>query len=128
MLLQIDVNSEETLYTQLANQIRYGIAKGYLQPDDPLPSVRNLASELGINMHTVSKAYNKLKEEGVIIVNRSKGVRISSGVLTDRRTGYETVLEEKIRQLVSQSICNGIGEKRFLGMVKNVFKEMRSAT
>ncbi len=126
MLLQIDVNSEETLYTQLANQIRYGIAKGYLQPDDPLPSVRNLASELGINMHTVSKAYNKLKEEGIIIINRSKGVRISSKVLADRKTGYETILEEKIRQLVSQSICNGIGEKRFLGVVESVFKKMRS--
>jgi len=71
MLIRIDLNSEETLYEQLSNQIKYGIAKGYLKPGEDLPSVRSLASELGINLHTVSKAYTMLREEGIIIINRS---------------------------------------------------------
>ena len=124
MLLRIDLNSEETLYSQLAKQIRYAIAKGYLKPDEPLPSVRNLASELGINMHTVSKAYTTLKDEGIIVINRSKGVRINEKVLTNRENGYETVLQEKIKQLVSQAICNGIGVKSFLSRVDKTFREM----
>ena len=58
MVIEIDFQSDEALYTQLMNQIIMGIATSRLQEGDPLPSVRQLADTIGINMHTVNKAYS----------------------------------------------------------------------
>ncbi len=124
MLLRIDLNSDETLYAQLSNQLKYGIAKGYLKPGEDLPSVRTLASELGINLHTVSKAYNMLKEEGIIIINRSRGVKVSEQALINRSNNYENVLKEKITRLVSEGICNGIQKEEFMQMVQETFSAL----
>lgn len=121
MLIRIDLNSDETLYEQLSNQIKYGIAKGYLKPGEDLPSVRTLASELGINLHTVSKAYNMLREEGIIIINRSRGVKVSEKALINRGNNYEYILKNKISKLVSEGICNGIQKEEFLQIVHNTF-------
>ena len=66
MIIKIDFNSEEAIYVQLRNQIVFGIATSQLHEGDSLPSVRQLADEIGINMHTVNKAYTVLKQEGLI--------------------------------------------------------------
>ena len=63
MLIEIDFNSEEALYVQLQNQIIMGIAMDLIKEGDALPSVRQLADTVGINMHTVNKAYTVLKQE-----------------------------------------------------------------
>ena len=55
MVIEIDFQSDEALYTQLMNQIIMGIATSRLQEGDPLPSVRQLADTIGINMHTVNR-------------------------------------------------------------------------
>ena len=73
MIINIDFNSEEALYLQLRNQIILGIATSKYQEGDALPSVRALAEEIGINMHTVNKAYTVLKEEGFVRVDRRRG-------------------------------------------------------
>ena len=65
MYLEIDFNSDEAFYVQLYHQIIIGIATSRLQEGDTLPSVRQLADEVGINMHTVNKAYSLLKQEGL---------------------------------------------------------------
>ncbi|MGE9641511.1 GntR family transcriptional regulator, partial [Escherichia coli] len=67
MLLEIDEQSEQPIYQQLIDQIIVGIAKGELAPNESLPSIRQLADEIGVNMMTVSKAYNKLKQSGYIV-------------------------------------------------------------
>ena len=67
MMIEIDFNSEEALYLQLRNQIILGIATSKFQEGDALPSVRQLADDIGINMHTVNKAYTVLKQEGFVI-------------------------------------------------------------
>ena len=58
MVIKIDFQSEEALYMQLRNQIILGIATSVIQEGDSLPSVRQLAGDIGINMHTVNKAYS----------------------------------------------------------------------
>ena len=68
--LEIDFNSDEAFYVQLYHQIIIGIATSRLQEGDTLPSVRQLADEVGINMHTVNKAYSLLKQEGYIRLDR----------------------------------------------------------
>ena len=66
MIIEIDFNSGEALYLQLRNQIILGIATEQIQEGDALPSVRQLADDIGINMHTVNKAYTVLKQEGFL--------------------------------------------------------------
>ena len=77
MYLEIDFNSDEAFYVQLYHQIIIGIATSRLQEGDTLPSVRQLADEVGINMHTVNKAYSLLKQEGYIRLDRRYGAVIA---------------------------------------------------
>src|SRR5690625_1715639 len=64
MFIQLDFESDLPIYEQLKNEIIIGIAKKQLLPGERLPSVRALASDIGINLHTVNKAYQQLKQEG----------------------------------------------------------------
>ena len=75
-LIEIDFNSEEAIYMQLRNQIIMGIATSRLQNGDTLPSVRQLAELIGINMHTVNKAYSVLRQEGIVSIDRRRGAVI----------------------------------------------------
>ena len=80
MIIELDFNSDEALYIQLRNQIILGIATTRLKEGDALPSVRQLAETIGINMHTVNKAYTVLKQEGYVKVDRRKGAVIAIDV------------------------------------------------
>ena len=77
MLIEIDFSSDEAIYQQLCNQIIMGIATLQYTDGQVLPSVRQLADEIGINMHTVNKAYTVLKQEGFVKVDRRRGAVIS---------------------------------------------------
>lgn len=77
MIIQLDMQSELPIYSQLVYQIIEGIAGGELQLGEALPSVRNLAADIGVNLHTVNKAYTLLKQDGYILVHRQKGVVVN---------------------------------------------------
>ena len=77
MLIEIDFNSEEAIYIQLRNQVILGIATANIHEGDSLPSVRQLAETIGVNMHTVNKAYNVLKQEGFITLDKRRGAVIA---------------------------------------------------
>lgn len=77
MIIEIDAHSEEPIYLQLRQQIIIGIAKGELKPNEQLPTVRQIADELGMNAMTVSKGYQQLKEEGYLITDRRKGTLVA---------------------------------------------------
>ena len=68
MIICIDQKAEEPLYLQIRNQVIAAIARGELVPGAALPSVRALASDLGINLHTVNKAYAVLRDEGYVLM------------------------------------------------------------
>ena len=74
MILKIDFNSDEAIYIQLRNQIIMGIATDMIREGDTLPSVRQMADHIGINMHTVNKAYSVLRQEGFVKLDRRRGV------------------------------------------------------
>ena len=76
MVIKIDFESEEAIYVQLKNQIILGIATDRIREGDSLPSVRQLADNIGINMHTVNKAYAVLRKEGIVSIDRRKGAVI----------------------------------------------------
>ncbi|NJE73518.1 GntR family transcriptional regulator [Pseudoflavonifractor sp. SW1122] len=93
MLLQLDFNSERPIYQQIRDQIVVGIAQGVLSPGEKLPTVRALADEAGVNMMTVSRAYQLLKQEGYITTDRRSGTVVSA------REGAQTVSEQTMKRL-----------------------------
>ena len=76
MLLRLDFNSETPIYQQIRNQVVLGVAEGRLPPGERLPTIRALAEECGVNMMTVSKAYQLLKQEGYITTDRRGGTAV----------------------------------------------------
>jgi DNA-binding transcriptional regulator YhcF (GntR family) len=81
MLFRLDFSNEVPIYQQIRNQIVAAIAAGTLSPGEKLPTIRALAEETGVNMMTVSKAYQLLKAEGYITTRRRDGasVRLPEG-------------------------------------------------
>ncbi|RDB68819.1 GntR family transcriptional regulator [Eggerthella sinensis] len=84
MIIRIDQRSEEPLYLQIRGQIIAAIATGELVPGASLPSVRALASDLGINLHTVNKAYAVLRDEGYVLMRGRSGAYIADPCEADR--------------------------------------------
>lgn len=78
MLLQLDFESEEPIYLQIRNQIVQGIAAGALRDGERLPTIRAFADESGVNMMTVSKAYQQLRREGYLTADRRGGTVVSA--------------------------------------------------
>ena len=84
MVIRIDQRSDEPLYLQIRTQIIAAIARGELVPGQALPSVRSLASDLGINLHTVNKAYAVLRDEGYVLMRGRSGAYIADPCENDR--------------------------------------------
>ncbi len=120
MIIEIDFNSEEALYLQLRNQIILGIATSKFQEGDALPSVRQLADDIGINMHTVNKAYTVLKQEGFVKVDRRKGAVIALDI--DRLQTLRK-MEEELRGSLAKGICKGILREEVHRMVDEIYEE-----
>lgn len=118
MILKIDFNSEEALYIQLKNQIIIGIATAQLQEGEALPSVRELAEHIGINMHTVNKAYSILKQEGYLRLDRRKGAVIALD-LDKYRAKLE--MEAAMKMVLAQGICKGVTCEEVHEMVDKIY-------
>lgn len=83
MLFRIDPGSDEPLYAQLAAQVRTGAARGDLRAGERLPSARDLAASLDVNLHTVLHAYQELRDEGLIELRRGRGAVVTGHVAPD---------------------------------------------
>ncbi|MDQ6422564.1 GntR family transcriptional regulator [Paenibacillus sp. LHD-117] len=125
MLLEIDLQSEVPIYTQLVNAIVEGIARKRLLPGDALPSVRGLASDLGINLHTVNKAYQILKQEGYVQINRKQGVVVNPDSMPPADQPYRQRLAEQLRPFIADAICRGLTKEQFDELSRSVFEDMR---
>ena len=124
MIVEIDFNSEEALYLQLRNQIILGIATARFQEGDTLPSVRQLAEDIGINMHTVNKAYTVLKQEGFLKVDRRKGAVIALD-LDKLRTLEE--MDEELHVILAKAICKGLSREEVHQMIEEIYEEFGGA-
>lgn len=120
MFVEIDFNSEEAIYIQLSNQIIIGIATSTIQEGDNLPSVRELASDIGINMHTVNKAYSILKQEGYLKLDRRKGAVIS--IDADKYTAIAEMMDA-MRVILAKGICKDITREEVHGIVDEIFDD-----
>ena len=118
MVLKIDFNSEEAIYIQLRNQIILGIATSTLREGDVLPSVRQLAEDIGINMHTVNKAYSVLRQEGFVTIDRRRGAIVSLDV--DKLQALDE-MQKNLRVLLAKGRCKNITRQEIHDMVDEIF-------
>ena len=98
MLIEIDFSSDEAIYQQLCNQIILGIASSQVRGGEQLPSVRQLAETIGINMHTVNKAYAILQREGFLKIDRRRGavVAVDISLLEEEADGLQMSLFDDV--------------------------------
>ena len=120
MLIELDFNSDEALYIQLCDQIIVGIATARIREGDPLPSVRQLAESIGINMHTVNKAYTVLKQEGYVKVDRRKGAVIAVDI--DRLRALEEMKKE-LRVLLARGSCKNISRAEVHALIDEIYQD-----
>lgn len=123
MLLTVNLESSQPIYIQIRNGIVEGIANGMLKDGDPLPSVRAMASDLGVNLHTVNKAYQMLRMEGFVKVYRKKGTVISADINRNSRDFIEAAAET-LKNIVSEAITRSIGREQLTGMINQLYNEM----
>ena len=123
MILSIDFKSDEAIYIQLRNQIIYGIATDALREGDSLPSVRQLAEDIGINMHTVNKAYAVLKNEGFLKLDRRYGAVIALDI--DKIQAMED-LKSEMKVLLAKAICKNITEEEAHAMIREIYHDFNS--
>ncbi|MBR1477735.1 MAG: GntR family transcriptional regulator [Lachnospiraceae bacterium] len=120
MYIEIDFNSDEALYLQLCNQIIMGIATSRFHEGDPLPSVRALAEAIGINMHTVNKAYSVLRDEGYVRVDRRRGTVIAVDI--DELRAREE-LKKNLKVLLARSSCKNIPKREVHELIDEIYGE-----
>lgn len=125
MVLKIDMSGEIPIYIQLRNEIVKGIGRGELAPGENLPTVRQLASELGVNTMTVSKAYQLLKSEGFIETDRRKGAIVKPAqAMGEAAAGYREHLGDELELLSAEAKLRGLKREEFLRLCEDAFAEM----
>lgn len=122
MVIQIEPDSAVPIYTQITQQIIEGIARGDIKPGDLLPSVRTLAADLGVNMHTVNKSYHQLEEKGFLQILPKSGSKITSPAELDPLTHERLVAE--LRPLIAESLAIGMSEEKIVNLVQTIIRDI----
>ncbi|KXZ39036.1 transcriptional regulator, GntR family [Alkalithermobacter thermoalcaliphilus JW-YL-7 = DSM 7308] len=123
MLLSIDFESEIPIYQQIKNQIIKGIATGQLSPGESLPSVRQLAADIGVNFHTINKVYTQLKQEGWVVIHRRQGVMINPELSINITQDYIESLESTLEVIAAQAYLRGISKEKFIEIINEKFSK-----
>ncbi|WP_207695714.1 hypothetical protein DOK67_0001586 [Enterococcus sp. DIV0212c] len=121
MLLEIDSQSDVPIYQQICNQLILGIAKNELQVGESLPSVRQMADEIGVNMMTVSKAYTLLKNDGYILTDRRNGTKIAQKQKTDPY--FQTYFSETLELLLAEAYIHQFSENEIQEQIKLIYQK-----
>lgn len=120
MVIKIDFNSEEAIYLQLTNQIIMGIATAQLREGDVLPSVRQMAETIGINMHTVNKSYALLRQQGFVLIDRRKGAVISVDV--NKLKAMEE-MKQYLLVALARGYCKQVSREDVHALIDEIYDE-----
>ncbi len=120
MNIEIDFESDDALYIQIRDQIIYGIATRQYQEGDSLPSVRELAEAVGINMHTVNKAYDVLRQEGLLRLGRRTGAVIAVSI--DKLKAIDE-MRDQLRVILARGFCKGISREEVCELIDEIYSE-----
>lgn len=121
-MIQIDLASSTPIVTQLEEQVRRVIAQGLLRPGDALPTVRQLAGDLGINLNTVARAYRALEADGLLVTNRGRGTTVRSSLDTASQEQVETRVREGLRKALTDAKLGGLDAQA----TERVYREVRA--
>ncbi|MBE5859520.1 MAG: GntR family transcriptional regulator [Butyrivibrio sp.] len=123
MVIEIDFNSDEAIYVQLCNQIILGIATSQFREGEQLPSVRQLADTIGINMHTVNKAYSILQQEGFVKIDRRRGAIIAIDL-----NKLEALKEahDMLSVVLARAMCKGVSKDEIHELVDKIYGKYES--
>ena len=119
MVLAINTLDLLPIYEQLRDQIILGIASKQLKPNEPLPSVRRMAADLGINFHTVNKAYTALCDDGYIKMDRRKGALVANTMPPTE--GFKVQLARKMLIIAAEAICHRMSKEEFTAFCENIY-------
>lgn len=122
MFLEIDFKSDFPIYEQIRRGIIIGFAKGHINPGDKLPSVREMAENIGINLHTVNKAYKLLESDGVITMDRRYGSLISEN-LNPMAAYDEEKIESELDLLLAIAKLKGLSKEDFIAKINNKWED-----
>jgi GntR family transcriptional regulator len=123
MIIELDMNSSTPIYVQLRNQIVMGIGRGELKLGESLPTVRQLAQDIGVNTMTVNKAYQILKTEGYIKIDRRHGAIVSDNI--DMDIVFREKLENEFELLLAEAAINGMDKNDFLSMCNEIYSKIK---
>ncbi len=123
MIIELDMNSSTPIYVQLRNQIVMGIGRGELKLGESLPTVRQLAQDIGVNTMTVNKAYQILKTEGYIKIDRRHGAIVSDNI--DMDIVFWEKLENELELLLAEAAINGMDKRDFLSMCNEIYSKIK---
>jgi GntR family transcriptional regulator len=122
LYLKIDFENEVPIYTQLRNQIVEGLALGLISEGEELPSVRQMAEDIGINLHTVNKAYTLLKAEGFIKLDRRKGAVISFNFVEPKEILINK-LKEQLSVAMAEAYCKKVNESELIEIIRDIYSK-----
>ena len=128
MLLHVDERDPRPIYSQLAAQVKEQIRRGLIRPGDELPSVRDLASALGINLHTAHRAYQVLRGEGVIVLRLGRRPRVAA--LREEPAGREEIqrrLTGRLNELITEAFHLGLSARDFKSLVDEMLRSGKGA-
>lgn len=123
MIIELDMNSSTPIYVQFRNQIVMGIGRGELKLGESLPTVRQLAQDIGVNTMTVNKAYQILKTEGYIKIDRRHGAIVSDNI--DMDIVFREKLENELELLLAEAAINGMDKNDFLSMCNEIYSKIK---
>ena len=116
MFLEIDFKSDLPIYEQIRRGIIIGLSNGQIKPGDKLPSVREMAENIGINLHTVNKAYKLLETDGVLTMDRRFGSLVSGGKYPMKDFDSEKMASE-LDLLIAIAKLKGLSEEDFIDYI-----------
>ena len=122
MFIKIEIDSDIPIYTQLANGLIEGVANGSLQSGDSLPSVRSLAGDLGVNMHTVNKAYHELEKKGIVTIIPKSGAVVNVSLVVEAARNR---IESTLRPVIAEALAVGIPEKEIKLIITELISKIK---
>lgn len=114
MIIKLNMTSEIPIYVQLRNEIVLGIGRGELKAGEQLPTVCQMAADIGVNKMTVNKSYQILKAEGFIETDRRRGARVSEVIPVNQV--FKEKLEAELELLTAEAVVRGMEEEEFYQM------------
>ena len=126
MWISINEQDIQPLYLQITAQVKEQVRKGMLKPGDELPSVRELADSLGINMHTVRSAYLRLREQGIINLRLGRRAVVARVDKPAHTIEMEAEIQARLKELITDALLMGFSSDDFRDLVDrqlNLMKE-----